>query len=430
MQENLSELIGVNELRIGMFVELELGWMAHPFPTGSFRLASQRQIDIICGLGLTQVRYVPSKSDLAGIKAASTPPPTSQSPSADEQPLKADESLRRHELLQEQRRRLIVCERRFGEATHQHRQVMSMVQSQPQEAKEQCLQLIGGYVADMSNFGETSIRLLSQGASERVVLHPVNVTVLCLLLGRAMGLPQKDLVDLGVAAFLHDMGKQTIPERAHVFSPTFTNSEYRQYQDHVSESVTMATRMGLAEGALQAIACHHEMVDGSGFPLRLKGAEMSLSSKILALVNRYENLCNPSRPASALTPHEALALIFSQLKSRFDGMVMSAFIRMMGVYPPGSIVQLLDDRYAMVVSVNSSRPLKPCVLVHDPQIPPQERMILDLDKSPALGIRRSLKPAALPRKSLEYLMPRVRISYFFEKATDAIDTQSTKPSSN
>ena len=53
------------------------------------------------------------------------------------------------------------------------------------------------------------------------------------------------------------------------------------------------------------------MVDGSGFPARVKGEAMSLPAKILALVNRYEDLCNPSRPATALTPHEALALILS-----------------------------------------------------------------------------------------------------------------------
>jgi hypothetical protein len=136
-------------------------------------------------------------------------------------------------------------------------------------------------------------------------------------------------------------------------------------------------------------------------------------------VNRYDNLCNPSRPAAALTPHEALSLIFAQLKTRFDAAALSAFIRMMGVYPPGSVVQLIDDRYAIVVSVNSARPLKPRVIVHEPSVPKHEALILDLEHAPQLGIRRSLKPSALPPSALDYLSPRQRICYFFEQAPDS-----------
>jgi hypothetical protein len=139
-------------------------------------------------------------------------------------------------------------------------------------------------------------------------------------------------------------------------------------------------------------------------------------SRVLSLVNQYDNLCNPSRPSTAITPHEALALIFAQLKSRFDSVTLSAFIRMMGVYPPGSVVQLADERFALVVSVNSTRPLKPQVIVHEPRVPKHEALILDLEHSPALGIRRSLKPASLPRDAMDYLSPRQRICYFFEKA--------------
>jgi hypothetical protein len=91
---------------------------------------------------------------------------------------------------------------------------------------------------------------------------------------------------------------------------------------------------------------------------------------------------------------------------------------MMGVYPPGSVVQLVNDRYAMVVSVNSSRPLRPRVIVHDARVPRDEALILDLETVPELGIRRSLRPAQLPREALEYLSPRKRICYFFERAVN------------
>jgi hypothetical protein len=127
-------------------------------------------------------------------------------------------------------------------------------------------------------------------------------------------------------------------------------------------------------------------------------------------------LCNPGRSTAALTPHEALSIMFAQQKGCFDAVVLNTFIRMMGVYPPGSVVQLVNDRYAMVVSVNSSRPLRPRVIVHDVRVPRDDALILDLETAPELGIRRSLRPSQLPREALEYLSPRKRICYFFERA--------------
>ena len=140
------------------------------------------------------------------------------------------------------------------------------------------------------------------------------------------------------------------------------------------------------------------------------------AGRILSLVNHYERLCNPGRSAQTMTPHEALSVMFAQQKNRFDAVELGIFIRMMGVYPPGSVVQLVNDRFAMVVSVNSSRPLRPRVIVHDPRVPKDEALVLDLETVPELGIRRSLKPAQLPRDALDYLSPRQRICYFFERA--------------
>jgi hypothetical protein len=178
----------------------------------------------------------------------------------------------------------------------------------------------------------------------------------------------------------------------------------------------MARRMGLSPGATLIVAQHHEHADGSGFPLRLNTDRMTPGSRIVGLVDRYDNLCNPYFLAKGLTPHEALSQLFAQGKSQYDTSILGGFIRMMGVYPPGSAVQLTDDRYALVVTVNSTRPLKPCVLVFDPSVPREEALTLDLEHADGLGIRRSLRPTQLPPPVLEYLAPRQRVAYFFEPA--------------
>ena len=82
----------------------------------------------------------------------------------------------------------------------------------------------------------------------------------------------------------------------------------------------------------------------------------------------------------------------------------------------GRHVQLTDDRHAMVVGVNSTRPLRPQVAVLDPRSGDDDAPALDLEHMPGLGIRRSLRPQALPRSIREAIVPRARVAYFFEPA--------------
>jgi HD-GYP domain-containing protein (c-di-GMP phosphodiesterase class II) len=419
--------VDVENLRIGLYVELDVGWMAHPFPIGSFKLSNAQQIEAIQGLKVKRIRCIRSKSDPEAIVAApatpsGTAPADAYDPVKEARRLAAiqaqEERKRRGELLASQARSLALCERRFGEAIRQYRKTLELVKSQPVTAATEAARLVDGIVGEMMSEGESAIRLLTEAAGDKSSMHPVNVTIVSLLLGKAMGLPHADLQDLGLAAFLHDIGKSELPDRVRWLDDSFSTAEYKLYQDHVGKSLHLGKTMELSRPALLAITQHHEMVDGSGFPMRLKGDTLSPASRILALINRYDNLCNPSRLASALTPHEALSLIFAQMKSKFDATTLSAFIRMMGVYPPGSIVQLVDDRYGMVVSVNSSRPLKPRIIVHEPGVSRDEALILDLEHAPQVGIRRSLKPSLLPAPSLDFLAPRQRMCYYFEKLVD------------
>ena len=164
------------------------------------------------------------------------------------------------------------------------------------------------------------------------------------------------------------------------------------------------------------IGQHHEFVDGSGYHEGLRGDRMTLSCQLLSIVNLYDNLCNPANPPQAMTPHEAMSILFAKMRSRFEKDLLVSFVRMMGVYPPGSLVELNDSRYAIVTSVSTTQPLKPTVLVYDPQIPREEALLLNLEQTPELGVQRSLKPLQLPRRAFEYLSPGRRVCYFFERA--------------
>ncbi|TXH87748.1 MAG: HD-GYP domain-containing protein [Rhodoferax sp.] len=431
MQKEVIESVDISQLRLGLYVVLDIGWLSHPFPTSSFKLTNPNQIDTLRSLGLKSVKVDWSRSDAVeetGPAAAQTPLQAAQAAAraaaeqlaAEKAGRQAMERAERARMLATQQKSLQVCEKRYLETGKLYRQVQDISTAKPKDAAQQSSAMVASMLTDMAAAGEISIRLLSESAGEKSAQHPVNVMIVSLLLARAMGLPAPEMQELGVAAFLHDIGKQQVPDRVRSLVDGFNAAETRLYQEHVSFGVQAAKAMGLSTAALLAIAQHHEGHDGSGFPKRSKGDEISPLGRILSVVNRYDNLVNPARASAALTPHEALAAIFSQYKAQCEPSVLSAFIRMMGIYPPGSVVQLSDERYALVVAVNSTRPLKPSVVVHEPRVPRHEALVMDLEKMPELSIRRSVKPSLLPAASLDYLAPRLRVNYFFE-ASDAVE---------
>ena len=333
--------------------------------------------------------------------------------------LSPEESARivRQQRLEAQHEAQRLCERQYAEASRACRQTLELVAARPAEARAQAESLARALVDKMVDAREICIRVLAEGVGDRASMHAMNVGIISLLMGRCFGFSPEEIQDLGVGAILHDIGKLELPVRLRHREDNFSPSELRVYQEHVETGLVQAKRMGLSAGATAVIAQHHEHADGSGFPAGLNSDRMTMAARIVALVNRYDNLCNPRLPARALTPHEALSLLFAQGRSKFDTSILGAFIKMMGVYPPGSTVQLTDDRYGTVVAVNSSRPLKPTVLVHDPAVPREEALVLDLESAVGLGIRRSIKAQQLPPTALDYLAPSPRVAYFFEPAT-------------
>lgn len=410
-------LIDVSQLKVGMFIHLDLGWMSHPFPLSSFKLSSEEQLLILRRLGLKQVRWSPGKSDLPQ-EGTPMPPAPEASAVTPPQVLSAEELAReRHrQLLAAQRDALAQCEKQYAEAAGAFRDLIELVPRVPTDARDRAAALSSALLDKMLVEGDINIRLLNEGAGDRGTAHALNVAIIAMLLGRAFGLGREEMLDLGQGALLHDIGKLELTPRFRHRDDSFTAAEVQAYQQHVAKGVAVAQKMGVTPGPLLIIAQHHEHADGTGFPQRLNADRMSVGARVVALVNRFDGLCNPLLASKAMTPHEALSLMFAQGRSRFDATMLNAFIRMMGVYPPGSAVQLTDDRYALVVAVNSSRPLKPKVMVHDPKVPRDEALVLNLEELPDLGIRRSLKPQQLPRASIDYLSPRTRIAYFFESA--------------
>jgi putative nucleotidyltransferase with HDIG domain len=411
MDISQTKLINVNDLRIGHYVYLDLGWMQHPFPLNHFKIQSQAQINTIRTLGLAQVRFAPDHSDAEATASSSI--------NADDKPIVISPDEQRIQqqqaLLRVQRNQLLESDRRFNDAVMIYQKIAGNVDKDASQALQNAQKLIDSMVKDFLSHDDIAIRLLSENNAEQNAMHSLNVTILAMLLAKTSGLPMAQITEIGIAALLHDIGKTMLPYRVRSLNEQMTSAEKNLYESHVLLSVNIAKNMGCNSLIQLMIAQHHEHDDGTGFPAHLMDMSITMPSQIISLVNTYDNLCNPGNPSLSITPHQAITQIFTKMRTQFNHDTVARFIRMMGVYPPGSTVQLTDDRYAIVTSVNSARPLKPNIIIYDRNVAVDDAMIIDLANYSDLNIQRSIKPLELPKAVYDYLSPRKRACYFFER---------------
>ncbi|MGW8421795.1 HD-GYP domain-containing protein [Comamonas sp. HJ-2] len=297
--------------------------------------------------------------------------------------------------------------------------VQALLPANPEKARTTTDMLVAQQVVKLAQARDLSLHLLADTGGATFGVHGVNVSVLSLLLGKTLGLCDDVLKDLGTAALLHDIGKPglEISASANALNQGTGRTPLREtvYARHVGESVALALSMGYPPSVTTAIAQHHEWADGSGFPLGLLAEDMDIAGQILALVNNFERLCNLPLQGNEMTPHEAMAALYGQYRQRYAPDVLKAFVQTLGVYPPGSLVELSDGRMGVVVSVNTSQSLKPKVLTYDTQAPQKLRFV-DLLEYVGLGIRRGLTRNQLSRNALEALQPQRRLCYFFDSS--------------
>jgi putative nucleotidyltransferase with HDIG domain len=429
--------VPVADLRTGLFVQLDLSWIDHPFASSNFLVKTPEQISTLRSLGLRRVKVLADRSDplaLASLRAtdgtvaaeAAAPAPhavdaeaiaaTHAEPpaSADVAPLAPAEAARqRHrDLLGAQQASLQRTQQLHGQAVQGWLEVMRDAPQKPAAAAESARGLANQLISELTQSDDTTVRVLSEAAGTGSVQHAINVTVLSMLLARRLALPGADLQDVALGALVHDLGKLMLPDMLRQAGADSALAA-RAQREHVSQGLRLGMSMGLPPDALRVIAQHHELMDGSGLPQGLTGDAISPAARIVAIADRYDRLCNPAHGGPGRTPHEAQALLYAQLRHQLDPQVLATFIKLVGVYPPGSVVQLGDGRFALVVSTHPQQPLKPTVLIHDAGVPREEALLIDLMRAPALSIRRSLHPQHLPRATLDYLSPGPRTHYYF-----------------
>ena len=419
----MSELlpISVDQVQVGLFIHLDLKWFQHPFAFGSFKVKSEEQLVTLRSLGLATVRYDPALSDSgpAPLAAAAAAAPEAAAPpkppvdAADNPLLAAKRAMM--ERVRQQREDASRVEHAFVNASKTIREIDRNLFAKPEETMRMANELVGQITDSMLNVSELAINIMGdKQGGEEVYMHSLNVTLLSMMIARDIKLPPPLANMLGIGALFHDVGHKSIPDKVLNKIDPLTRAEQSLFETHCQAGGEIAQKLGLPAAA-QAIVCdHHELFDGSGYPRRLSGESIGVLSRIVSIANCYDELCNPVNLSQALTPHEALSLMFAKIRGRFDPKLLQVFIRCLGVYPPGTIVQLSNGVIGMVATVNTARPTKPLLTVYEAGVAVEDAILVDLDRETELNIVKSIRPAQVPKEIYHYLSPRKRVSYYFD----------------
>jgi putative nucleotidyltransferase with HDIG domain len=415
MSEN--PVIAVDQLRIGLYVQLDLKWFEHPFGFSKFLIKDAEQIEIIRSLGLKAVRYDPSRSEAA--PPADSQTPAAPAPSVIEARAELSHALAAKRALIErirvQREAAARVEHAFVKTASTVRNIEKHLLAKPEETVREATQLVDQIAESILAAPELMVHIMGDKlGGEEMYFHSLNVTMLSLMMARDIKLPQEAASTLGMGALFHDIGRQEIPAKILMKTDPLTQAERSFYELHCQYGVEIGRRLKLTPATLSIIREHHEAYDGSGYPAKLKGDAINLLARIVAIANYYDELCNPANINDALTPHEALSQMFARLRNKFDPKFLQVFIRCLGVYPPGTIVQLSNGVIGMVATINTAQPMKPMLVMYDADIPKKEAILVDMAHETEANIARAIRPAQVPREIYNYLSPRQQVSYYFD----------------
>jgi putative nucleotidyltransferase with HDIG domain len=195
-------------------------------------------------------------------------------------------------------------------------------------------------------------------------MHSAAVCALMISLARQLGLGEAETRDAGLAGLLHDIGKMAVTDTVLNKPGKLTDDEFTLVKSHPEEGhkILMASH-NVTPAALDVCLHHHEKVDGSGYPHRLKDDQISLFAKMGAVCDVYDAITSDRPYKKGWDPGESLRKMNEWCKGHFDETIFRAFVKSIGIYPIGTLVRLGSGRLAVVLDQGSGSLLTPTVKV-------------------------------------------------------------------
>jgi HD-GYP domain-containing protein (c-di-GMP phosphodiesterase class II) len=365
MSPNLQK-ISVADLRIGMYVaQLDRDWLETPFILQGFEIESRDDIEIVAEYcefvfvdPVYKARASQRSSDVAEAFKA-----------------KGAVAYQNTALVDEEHKRIVGA---FRQARSLTKNLLDDIRLGGAINTSHAKQMVNDCVQSVIRHPDALLWMAKiRSESEYTAEHCLNVCILAVAFGRSLGMSEDELHKLGMCGLLHDVGKMKVPPEI-LNKPSALNiKEMRAMMAHTihGRNLLLSTD-GIYNGVIDVAYSHHERVDGKGYPRKLAGQGISLYSKIIAIVDAYDAMTADRCYQTAKTSTEALKIIYQERGSHFDERLALKFLQTVGLYPPGSIVELHSGQVGIVVETNHKlRHLPKVLLVRDAQKQPLEKDI-------------------------------------------------------
>ena len=426
-----------------MEIWLNCAWYKHPFPKNRFQLSSAKQIATIRELNLNTVHYHPAsyrptpesepRPDLRLDASDSACPDGLESISrewvdaGDHQPPRQEmsSSTLRSELRQ---------------ANHAYRDTL--------RKSSDCLrQICGGQEAGSSSASALVQNLVDQIMKQEASValadvlhlnvlerpqaaHGLHCCILSLLVGQELDLEPQELRVLGMAALLHDLGEQRLPSQIRLKTESLTRAEKSLFELHPLYGKEMLDQLlRIPRGVADIVAQHHECINGTGYPRGLTDEQILPLAKIVRVVDEYQYLTNPREAHHRLHPNQALAELYVKRQQQLSVKVMIALVRVISVYPPGTLLELTDGSIGIVLYTNARERLRPMVMAYEERGSELEARLVDLNERREISIRRVMAPAEVPPHLVDRITPAEALNCLLEQTAVTKDAGVKQKSS-
>lgn len=241
-------------------------------------------------------------------------------------------------------------------------------------------QAVNGCVDSILRNQDASVWLTRiQARHEPTAQHSLNVAALSIVLAKSMGMSNREMEDIGVCGMLHDVGKTSMSSEILEKTGPLDANEWTEMQRHTryGRDILISTK-SVMSGAADVAHSHHERPDGQGYPRQLTCDSIPIFAKIVAIAEAYDTMTINQPYRVACSPSVALQELYAQRGKQFDEDLVIRFIDAIGVFPPGSIVEMINGEVGIVLS-NTSDKLRPrVILILDAIGEPTAQHVVDL----------------------------------------------------